>query len=546
MTIKTLERETIERIAAGEVITRPDSVVTELVENALDAGATRIEITVENGGCDLIRVVDDGHGMNETDAALCVDRHTTSKIEGWSDVESVESLGFRGEALPSIANVAHLELTTKEEGAVAGTRVAVDETKSVETAGHSVGTTVTASDLFSELPARRKSLGSPSQEFARISQTISWYALVRPDVCFRLVHEERTTLSTPGTGLTDVILSVYDRSVAAQSTPFEFEGRENGLRVNGLLVYPAVTRSAARHVYTAVNDRAVPHATIRDAIRAGYGSLLPSDRYPIAVVSVSVPTEFVDVNVHPSKNDVRFTEEEQVASCVKRAVSRALSDVDLSRRDEFEFDAEPISPETDPNGLSPFDELSVIGQFRELYLLCETGDELLVVDQHAAHERVTYEQLRERAAGAINSVTLDPPLTLSLTPAEAATIKANRDAIEAVGFRLEAFGSDTYRVTAMPAPLGRVADSEAVHDTLDSFFTGEAPDDPRDALLAELACHPSFKAGDALSRDDAYDLVRQLGTCEQPFACPHGRPTMLTIEETTLARSFERESTRFV
>ncbi len=541
--VRTLDTDTIERIAAGEVVTRPANVVTELVENALDAAATRISITVENGGLDRIQVSDDGHGMDEADAALAVERHTTSKIEDASDVDSVETLGFRGEALPSIAAVARLELTTKPSGSVGGTRVTVDEDKTVEPAGHGVGTTVEVTELFARLPARRAALGSSTQEFSHISRAVSRYALCHPDVRFRLVHDGNTVLSTPGTGRTDAILSVYDRSVAGQSTEFasEHETNEGVLRVEGSLVYPAVTRSKPTHVYTAVNGRALSETTIRNATIAGYGSLLASDRYPIAVVGVTLPPECVDVNVHPAKESVRFTDEQRVATAVERAVSETLSGTDLSRSAEFSFDDSSIDTERP----ATFEDVAVIGQFRELYLLCEDGDDLLVLDQHAAHERITYERLRERAGETIESVALDPPQTLSLTPTEATTVEEHHDAIEALGFHVEPFGNTTYRVTELPAPLGRVTDGDAVHDVLDAFLAGEEPEDPRDALLAELACHPSLRAGDTVSTEEAATLIEQLGACEQPYACPHGRPTVLSIDEATLARSFERSDIRF-
>lgn len=539
--VTKLDTTTIERIAAGEVITRPADVVTELVENALDAGATRVSVTVENGGLDRIRVSDDGHGMDEADAALAVERHTTSKIEDASDVDRVETLGFRGEALPSIAAVARLELTTKPAEAVGGTRVTVDDEKTVKPAGRGGGTTVEATNLFSRLPARRASLGSPTQEFSRISRAVSRYALCHPDVRIRLMHDSNTVLSTPGTGRTDAVLSVYDRSVAGQSTEFEHETNESEVHVEGLLVYPAVTRSKPAHVYTAVNGRSLSDTTIRNATVAGYGSLLPSDRYPIAVVAVTLPPASVDVNVHPAKESVRFTDENRVATAVERAVSEALSGTDLSRSAEFSFDEESIDTEHQ----AAFEDISVIGQFRGLYLLCEDGDDLLVLDQHAAHERVTYERLQEQAADTVESVAIDPPQTLSLSPEEVATVEEHRETIETLGFHVEPFGNTTYRVTELPAPFGRVADGDAVHDVLDTFLAGEAPDDPRDALLADLACHPSLRAGDTVSVEDAAGLIEQLGACEQPYACPHGRPTVLSIDEATLARNFERPNTRF-
>jgi DNA mismatch repair protein MutL len=549
--ITELDTETIERIAAGEVVTRPASVVTELVENALDAGAGTIEIAVENSGLDLIRVADDGHGMTEEDALLAVERHTTSKIGGVSDVSRIETLGFRGEALPSIAHVARLELTTKaSESGVAGTRVVVEDGEKTATpAGRAVGTTVSVTDLFTNVPARRKSLAQPKQEFSRVSSAVAAYALVHPDVRFSLAHDGRTVLSTPGSGShTDAVLGVYDREVASQSTHFEYSTED--IRVNGLVAYPAVTRATPAHVTTAVNGRALDDATIRRAVESGYGSLLPDDRYPLAVVNVSLPPAEVDVNVHPSKAEVAFHDADAVEQAVEKAVSEALSTESLERTADLDFDLGAM----DEAGDSAFDSITVIGQFRELYLLCETEGDLLVVDQHAAHERINYERLRAAldgrdspdtdgaVLGKVESVDIEPT-RLSLTAAEAALVESHEAELDALGFRLESDGS--YRVTGVPAPLGRVAEVTAIHDVLDAVLAGEEPADPREELLQELACHPSLKAGAGLSGEDATRLVRRLGACEQPFACPHGRPTVLRIDEATFTRSFERPNTRF-
>jgi DNA mismatch repair protein MutL len=548
--ITELDTETVERIAAGEVVTRPANVVTELVENALDAGAETIEIEVENSGLDLIRVTDDGHGMTEEDALLAVERHTTSKIGDVSDVSRIETLGFRGEALPSISHVAHLELTTKaEESGVAGTRVVVDgKEKTARPAGRAVGTTVSVTDLFANVPARRKSLAQPKQEFSRVSSAVSGYALTHPEVRFSLTHDGRTVLSTPGSGSdTDAVLGIYDREVAGQSTEFEYS--MGNIRVNGLVVYPAVTRASPAHVTTAVNGRTLRDATIRNAVENGYGSLLPDGRHPIAVITVEAPPKEVDINIHPSKAEVGFHDADAVEQAVERAVSEALSTESLERTANLDFDRGAI----DEADESAFDSVGVIGGFRDLYLLCEADDDLLVVDQHAAHERINFERLRAALDnggsgsggvihGRVESVEIEPT-TLSLTAAEAALVESHEAKLGALGFRIESDGS--YRVTEVPAPLGRVAEAEAIHDVLDALLAGEEPADPREELLRELACHPSLKAGDALSGEDATRLVRRLGACEQPFACPHGRPTVLRIDEATFARSFERPNTRF-
>ena len=548
--ITELDTATIERIAAGEVVTRPASVVTELVENALDAGANSVEIAVENAGLDSIQVADDGHGMTEADARLAVERHATSKIHGVEDVERVATLGFRGEALPSIAQVARLELTTKaEESGAAGTRVVVDgDEKTTGPAGRAVGTTVSVTDLFANTPVRRKSLATPKREFARISETVSDYALTHPDVRFSLTHDDRTVLSTPGSAsYTDAVLGVYDREAAGQSTEFGPEGgsgddrSSDGVSVSGLVVYPSITRATPAHVTTAINGRALDDTTVGNAVTRGYGSLLPDDRYPIAVVDVALPPERVDVNVHPSKDEVAFADPEAVAEAVERAVSAALATQDLAHTGEIAFDLDSSLGE--PAGESAFDAISVIGGFRDLYLLCEADDDLLVVDQHAAHERINFERLRNALDDGIDAVPIEPT-TLSLTAAETALVEANADTLDALGFRIETDGG-TYRATGLPAPLGRVAEPSAVHDVLDAFLAGDGPENPREELLKDVACHPSLKAGESLSGEDAARLVERLGACEQPFACPHGRPTVLTIDEETFARGFERPNTRF-
>ena len=548
--ITELDPETVERIAAGEVVTRPASVVTELVENALDAGANSVEIAVENAGLDLVRVTDDGRGMTEADARLAVERHATSKIHDVEDVKRVATLGFRGEALPSIAQVARLELTTKaEESGAAGTRVVVDGgEKTTEPAGRAIGTTVSVTDLFANTPVRRKSLATPKREFARISETVSDYALTHPDVRFSLTHDDRTVLSTPGSAsYTDAVLGVYDREAAGQSTEFGPEGgsgddrSSDGVSVSGLVVYPSITRATPAHVTTAINGRALDDTTVRNAVTRGYGSLLADDRYPIVVVDVSLPPERVDVNVHPSKDEVAFADPAAVAEAVEQAVSGALATQDLAHTGEIASDLDSSLGEA--AGESAFDETAVIGGFRDLYLLCEADDDLLVVDQHAAHERINFERLRDALDDGIDSVSIEPT-SLSLTAAEAALVDANANALDDLGFRIESDGG-AYRATSLPVPLGRVAEPSAVHDVLDAFLAGDEPENPREELLKDVACHPSLKAGESLSDEDAARLVERLGACEQPFACPHGRPTVLTIDEETFARGFERSNTRF-
>jgi DNA mismatch repair protein MutL len=567
--VRELDAATRRKIAAGEIVSRPVDVAVELVENALDAGATRIEVGVWGDGTERVRVADDGRGMSREDAELAVERHTTSKLGDAADVERIETLGFRGEALPSIAAAADLEVVTND-GGQAGTRVVVSggdgaagdagETR-VEETGRGRGTTVEVRDLFTERPARRKSLASTAAEFGRISDAVAARALVHPGVAVTLDHDDATAFSTPGTGdYADALLGVYGREVARESATFEHEttveaagagGAETGgaadpvpVRVEGVLTYPSTTRAARDHVRVAVNGRSVGNAGLRTAVVAGYGTLLPDGRYPVAAVDVSVPPAAVDPNVDPAKREVAFRDADAVRDAVEAAVSETLTTADLRRSGDVTLDLGSSLSAVDGEEAGAFGGAAVVGQFRETYLLFEADGDLLVLDQHAAHERVNFERLRTALADeAVPSVDLDPPETLTLPPGEVASVEEHAEELAALGFDVDPFGGGTVRLRAVPAPLGRAADSDALRETLDALAQGANPD-RREELLKDLACHPSLKAGDALDDEAARTLLAELGACEQPFACPHGRPTVLSIEESTLARGFERGERR--
>ncbi|WP_066412792.1 DNA mismatch repair endonuclease MutL [Halorubrum aethiopicum] len=582
--VRRLDPATVDRIAAGEVITRPARVVAELVDNALDAGASRVEVAVDGDGTDRIRVADDGRGMARADARLAVERHATSKLAPDADPVGVGSLGFRGEALAAVADAARLEVTTNDggggdggggdgdavdgdadtvDGAV-GTRVVVgprsdaaaDDEPEVGDAGRARGTTVVVRDLFSTRPARRESLAGSRAEFARISTLVADYALANPEVAFTLAHDGSTTLSTPGTGVTDALFGVYDRETASRSTEvaasvgIEVAGgagdddRAIDVDVAGALAYPSVTRAASDHLRVSVNGRPVRDDRLAGAVRAGYGRLLPDGREPVAAVDVSLPPERVDPNVHPAKREVGLRDAEAVADAVEGVVADALTGADLRRKADVDTDLETaLEPVGGADGSrATFADAEPIGTFRDLYALVESGDELLVIDAHAAHERVNYERLaRAFADESVPTAAVDPPATLSLSAGEAAAAEAHADALAALGFETEPFGGGTVRVRTVPAPFGRTADPEALRDALATLSKGKSPRDARERLLADLACHPSLKRGDAIDRSAIRALLDRLGECERPFACPHGRPTVLSVAEATFAAGFERE-----
>jgi DNA mismatch repair protein MutL len=561
-TVRRLDPATVDRIAAGEVITRPARVVAELVDNALDAGASRVEIAVDGDGTDRIRVADDGRGMARGDARLAVERHATSKLAPDADPVGVGSLGFRGEALAAVADAARLELTTNDGGAV-GTRVAVgsgrDATPAVADAGRARGTTVVVRDLFATRPARREALAGTRAEFARISRLVADYALATPTVAFTLVHDGSTTLSTPGTGVTDALLGVYDRETASQATELSasvaVDPASDGaapddddaidVAVTGALAYPSVTRAARDHLRVSVNGRPVRDDRLAGAVRAGYGRLLPDGREPVAAVDVAVPPGRVDPNVHPAKREVGLRDADAVTDAVESVVADALTGADLRRRADVATDLdaalEPVG-EADGSRAAAFADAEPIGTFRDLYALVEADDELLVLDAHAAHERVNYERLaRAFEDEPVPTATLDPPATVSLSAGEAAAAEAHADVLASLGFGTEPFGGGTVRVRTVPAPFGRTADAGAVRDVLAAFSSGTSPRDARERLLADLACHPSLKRGDAIDAAAIRSLLDRLDECERPFACPHGRPTVLSVAETTFADAFERD-----
>jgi DNA mismatch repair protein MutL len=571
MPIRILPPEVARRIAAGEVIDRPASVVKELVENALDAGATRVVVEVEGGGLTLMRVSDDGCGITAAELEVAFQRHATSKLPADDDLNAVATLGFRGEALPSIAAVAEVEAVSRPVDANGGhfVRLVAGHVEERGAAASPVGTTVSVRNLFRRQPARLKFLRSTAAEAGQIATVVTHYALAYPEVAFSLTVDGRETFSTGGGGdRREAVSGVYGASVAAMM--IEVLGGEDPERIEALVSPPSLSRSTRSYITVFVNRRWVRSRTLTFAVEEAYRGLLPSGRFPIAVIDIRVPTEEVDVNVHPAKAEVRLRNERAVFALVQRPVRAALSGLAPKGYEptmtwprpavsvgpgHSEQDVEaPEGPRLE-GGPQQADlpvrvpVLRPLGQAGTTYIIAEGPAGLYLIDQHAAHERVVFERVKaSRLAGNPPRQGLLAPLALTLTPAQDALIGAFTTELSEHGFEVEPFGAggkgrvEGWLLRAVPQELrAALEDPEAAfRGLLDILGREDGPADPLDRVAASIACHAAVRAGQTLSLDELRDLLRQLEECELPQTCPHGRPTMLHLSAEELAKRFGR------
>jgi DNA mismatch repair protein MutL len=585
--IRVLPPEVANQIAAGEVVERPASIVKELVENALDAGAKKIEVEIDEGGRRLVRVRDDGEGMSADDARLCLERHATSKLEDARGLHRVVTFGFRGEALPSIASVARLTLTTCEPGALEGTRVVVEGGRLVraESCGAPQGTTVEVQELFFNTPARRKFLRRPETEQGHALEWAVRLALARPEVGFT-VRADGRELWRAGAGDARERASAALGSEAARAL-FPVEGGAGEVRVRGWACGPDFSTGSSRSIYTYVNGRFVRDRGVLAAVQRAFSEVLPHGRSPAVVLFVELPPERVDVNVHPQKLEVRFADGRSVFDAVMRSLSAPLArgawlgdgaiapgappsearaaavreaveqyvaaahpergyGPDLDRGHRPDDLVLPFEPRASKRALY-FSGLRYLGQLHRTYLVCESPEGLLLVDQHAAHERAAYERLRAsaREAGPRGQALLFPE-TVSLAPAEARGVTANLERIRELGFEIEPVGGAAFVLRAVPAPL---ADAHAdwrsvladVAAELDAHGAARALDAAMDEVYATLACHTSVRARDALQPEEAHALLRSVDGTPFGTRCPHGRPVVVEISTPELEKRFGRD-----
>ncbi|WP_067051795.1 DNA mismatch repair endonuclease MutL [Methanofollis ethanolicus] len=575
--IHVLDERTVNQIAAGEVVERPASVVKELVENAIDAGADliRVEVTTDRTHVTVIRVQDNGVGMDRADAALAFREHATSKIARIDDLDRVATMGFRGEALASIASVADVTLVTRPKGGevIAGTKVRIRGGGAPEVAevGAPEGTTLEVRDLFFNTPARRKFLKSLHTELAHIHGVVERTALAHPEVSFRLVHNGRERVATHRTtDLRETAASLFGTDLHTDLIPLAFEA--SPVKVGGYISRPAHSRADLYQVFLSINARPISSPAIVRALKEGYGTLLPADRYPVAFVTLTVDPAQVDVNVHPTKKLVRLSREREICDAIVSAVRAALDGRDLLSAPAarpapaWKLPA-PVPPRTTGIAEAPalyarsdrrlrqtslplagaernlLPEIEVLGQVDATYIVGRAENRsLVVIDQHAAHERILYEQATEKQQDGQKTQELIVPVLITFTAQEAELVKDALPALEEEGFALGEFGPDTYAVSAIPIVLGRMEDPAVVRDLVSALIR-EAPRDPvgrREAITRRVACRGAIKAGDPLTHEQMRRLVDQLAHTKSPYTCPHGRPTVLSFSPDELAAMFRR------
>jgi len=587
--IRVLPPTVADKIAAGEVVERPASVVKELIENSIDAGASDIHIELEDAGVGLISVVDDGCGIPPEDAVLAFARHATSKVRDVEDLFHIRTMGFRGEALASIAAVSTTTLVTRRSGDLSGTRVLVrgGERLDVGEVGTPVGTRIEVVDLFGNTPARRKFLKSAATEVGHVTEMVTRTALAFPSVGFHLKHGQRTLVDFAAGKPAERLAQVVGRDRAA--TMLTFHHQTPAGDVHGWLSGSHVSYPSNRQIFTYVNGRFVRDRLVSHAVTAGYSTLLMHGRYPGAVVFIEVPLDDVDVNVHPAKSEVRFRLGGAVHDLIARAVKECLrsqgpqlgadrgSDGSDRSVGSVRFSSPgaappigrlrlvPLTPAREAAAAEPprwpaqpplapppevapaagfFSGLQVIGQAFEGYLVCQSGEALVLIDQHAAHERVMFEKLSKGyGAGGVARQQLLVPVTVDVGPQAEAQLAEQAAELAALGFEIEAYGGGTVAVRSVPALLGDEDPAKLVRDlAVEVAEIGRSRQltQAAEAVLATLACHSAVRVGQTLGRDQIQALLASMDGIDFAHNCPHGRPAYITLRRGDLERLFKR------
>ena len=597
--IRLLPEILASQVAAGEVIERPASVVKELVENSIDAGARKIEVSVRRGGISLMRVVDDGCGMDRDDALLSLERHATSKIRTAADLAAIATLGFRGEALPSIASVSRFRLTTREPDAVAGTEIIVagGKIETVRDGGEAPGTQIEVRSIFYNLPARRKFLRSENTESRNIEHQLHLQATGHPEIAFVLVRDERVVLQLPAAAsLIDRIRDLHGKDLVDRL--LNVEGPKNNpakIRIGGLIGQAGVSRQTRAQQLVFVNGRAIESPVLTAALREGYHTALMKGQFPVTFLFLDLDPAAVDVNVHPAKREVRFRDPHSVREAVVDAIRRTLESGRHDWQQQFQRPLAPTIPIpqehsaaapieqrqfaepevtrvvpsrlgseeaerfpeaagiTDPgynraeaiNVASTSQQFQIIGVLNKLYVLMENQDGLVLVDQHAAHERILFEELRRRMEEhGVPSQRLLLAQTFELAPRDAEWVERNAATLQKMGIGIEPFGQNAFKIDSLPTFLDvsdPVTFMRKVVDGLKSASNGSSALRLGEEMIAKTVCRHAVKANDPLRYLEVEKLITDLLQCDLPYCCPHGRPTMIQISHSELEKKFGRK-----
>jgi len=584
--IKILPENLINKIAAGEVVERPASVVKELIENSIDAGATEIFIDIEQSGRRLIRITDNGSGMSREDARTAFERHATSKITSEPDLEKIRTMGFRGEALSSIASVAQVTMVTAQKGADAGTVIEIDggTVKNIADAPAPQGTSLAVNHLFFNTPARLKFLKSPSTELSHIVSAVSHQAMARPDIRFRLVHNKKSVLELPSAnGIRERAFQLHGSELSGNL--IDFSGGRDTARVYGLLARPAFTRGDRTYQEFYINGRYVKNASLSHALYDAYADLIMRDRHPAGFIFIDLDPSLVDVNVHPSKAEVRFRNQSQIHDLVRDVVREALgghgrparqADIGspLSGQDHVDRVKEVIVDFTSSmtsigapgirSGALHFDRpegtgyitaqgevdvpisavLYPLAQVHDSYIIAQSNEGMALIDQHAAHERVLFEKLQDQqSAGDMPVQDLLIPVSVEVGPAEQGLLNEFLPELRKLGFLVEEFGGGTFVIKAVPALMAGADCMRILIDIVDELKVhGKSGklDALRDEVLSVMACHPAIKIHRKLSLQEMAGLIEDLFSCRMPHSCPHGRPTVVRFSMDEIRKMFKR------
>ena len=612
--IRLLSETVASQVAAGEVVERPASVVKELVENSLDAAARKIDIVVRRGGISLVRVIDDGCGMDRDDALLSLERHATSKIRSAADLQAVATLGFRGEALPSIASVSRFRLNTREARAIAGTEIIVNGGKIevVRDGGDAPGTQVEVRSLFYNLPARRKFLRSENTESRNIEHQIHLQAIGHPEIGFSLMRDDRMLFQLPAAAtLSDRIRDLYGVGLLERLVQLNAAGSPE-IQITGFIGQAGLSRQSRSQQLVFVNGRAIESSLITGAIREGYHTALMKGQYPVTFLFLQIDPAAVDVNVHPAKREVRFRDSKGVREAIVRCIQETLETaragwqerfhapilppsavlpkaaIDLRLRPEMSAPPEThrelphLAPVTVAGGVDSgaayvpgvgaqgprlperrFDsagdapalqrqatkaaqqQFQIIGVLSKLYVLMENADGLVLVDQHAAHERILFEELRRRMEEqGVPTQRLLLPQTFEVPPRDADWIERNLSILQKMGIGIESFGPATFKIDSLPSFLNVPDASQFMRKVIDDLKSaGNSASALRlgEEMIAKTVCRHAVKANDPLGYPEIEKLIRDLLDCDLPYCCPHGRPTMVQISLTELEKKFGRK-----